>query len=647
MHRFPALFTPGFIGGLFLKNRIVMSPMFVGYAHSDGQVSSELLAHYEARARGGVGLIIVEAACVDVPFARDSFRQINIDNPRYVAGLERLARGIKAYGSRAFIQLLHTGRQASSLITGHQPVAPSPIACSSTKEIPRELTLQEIGDIEEKFLNSARYANMAGFDGVELHAAHGYLLNQFLSLHTNRRMDEYGGSLENRMRLLLNIVRKIKNALPGLVLSVRLNLDDFVPGGLELQESIEVARHLENSGVDVINCSTGTYESGLMSVEPASFKEGWRVYLAEELKKAVKIPVITGGMISDPAFANQVIEEGKGDYVFFGRTLLADSEWANKVREGSLEDIRPCIRCNNCIEHVFKGLMVDCTVNPRMGREGSLNHFRKKAGKKTRAVVVGSGPAGMQAALALECQGLSVSLYEKDEKLGGLLNLACIPPHKEKVAQLRDYLIGQLRKSKVEINTGHTYEISDLKENRPDYLIIATGSNPSTVEISGSKQENCLSIKDVLEKKIVAVNKEIVIVGGGINACEVADFCLEGNNNICIIEEKNILAIGMEKKNRRDLLNRLQKGKVQIKTSSRVERIEKNEVIISGKRGNIESLTAELIIMATGFTPSNQLFYEAQNLHSNVFLIGDAFEIKGFKNAILQGEMLARSINNS
>ena len=603
---YPELFRPGYIGNLWVQNRIVMAPMATHFAHIDGEVSEALIAHYATRARGGVGLIIVEAACVTSLAANESYGQLYISHPRYVLGLNRLSEAIRANGSRAFIQLFHAGRQTSrQMCGGEQPVAPSAIPCSMMKEMPRELTTLEVKQVINEFIAAAHYAHRAGFDGVELHAAHGYLINQFLSPHTNHRTDEYGGSLENRQRFLLEIVTEIKEVLPELTISVRLNIDDFIQGGLELEESLKICRCLEESGVDIINCSSGTYESGLKSIEPASYEEGWRVYLAEAVKRVVSIPVISGGMIRNPEFANQVLGEKKADFIFLGRSLLADPEWVNKVRKNEVADIRPCISCNNCIASGFKGLEIRCTVNPYCGRETMLNQ-QNIVPKPARVVIVGGGPAGMQAAISLRRRGLGVTLYEKEAELGGFMSLAGVPPHKEQILALRNYMVKELFKSEVELVLNHEFTRDDLWVTKPDVLIIATGSAAVRPALPGGEQSNCVEAIDILGRKVEITGQKVVIIGGGSTGCEAAEYLLAGGNQVAILEAAPFLAADMERKNRRALMNSLEDAGVVKKTGARVVAIMPDCVNIE-VAGAEERLPMDWVVWATGFKQKDEL----------------------------------------
>lgn len=647
MQPFPALFNPGKIGHLQLKNRIVMAPMASNYANINGEVTDTLVDYYRERAQGGVGLIIVEAACIDSPVGREGANQLNVDQPAYITGLQRLAEEIKVFGCKTFLQLFHAGRQTSSLLTGGQQiVAPSALACPMLKELPRELGETEIHTLRDKFIAGAAYAYQAGFDGVELHAAHGYLINQFLSPHSNQRKDQYGGSLTNRMRFLLEIVTGIKMIMPDFTLSVRLNIDDFVTGGLNMEESLEISRQLEAAGIDVIHCSCGTYESGLKSIEPSSFREGWRIYLADAVKQAVNIPVIGGGMIRNPAMADKIIQDGQADFIFLGRPLLADSFWPHKASQGQLDEIRPCIGCNNCIGNNFKGLAVRCTVNPYTGRERYSPGSKRLNKKGLNAIVLGSGPAGMQAALALHKNGIKVRIYEQTWQLGGSMNLAGLAPHKGAILAWRDYMCRAITRAGIEVVLNKSMQYQDIKAESPDILVIATGSLPCRPEFSVAPEAICHDAVEALQQNVDWSGLRIIIVGGGSTGCELAECLAAKNNHVCIIERDFLLARNMEKKNRRDLLNRLETGGVEKRTAVQVKEIKAGEVIIKDSAGVEQQLGYDHLVWATGFAPNNAIYYDALGKIPRIFLIGDALQVRGFREVIMEGEAVGIQIQN-
>ena len=644
--RYEHLLSPAYIGDRWIKNRIVMAPMATGFGAIGGEVTDKLISHYETRARGGVGTVIVEAACVDGVRGREGMQQIRIDSPIYIEGLSRLAEAIKNYGSVAFIQLFHAGRQTAEVVTqGQAPVAPSAIPCPIMRSMPRELTTSEVEQIRDRFVTAAALAAQSGFDGVEIHAAHGYLVNQFLSPDTNLRSDKYGGSLDNRMRFLLEIVAGIKRLCPQTLISVRLNLDDFMPHGLKIQESLQVCQALEEAGIHLLHISCGTYPSGLNSIEPASYGEGWRIYLAEQAKKVVKIPVIGGCMIRQPALAEQVIKKGQADFVFIGRPLLADPNWVSKVAQGKEQDIRPCIVCNQCISSKFKGMSLRCTVNPYVGRDKERPVFSYPQGRSRSAVVIGSGPAGIQAALALDRWGIQVTLYEQNHELGGLLNVAAIPPHKHRIKQYRDYLEHCLRQSKVKIVLGEKFEPHHLQADGPDYIIVASGSAPFIPPPWKHQADGKgYTVNELLAKPETLEGDTAVVIGGGFTGCEAADYLASAGKKVTLVEQRGQLAVSMERKNRRDLLNRLKKAGVITKLNYQVITVENGQVLIVDSQGQTEKLDPDIIVFAVGYQPDRDLYEQLRRLRPRVYLAGDAQQIGDIRTAVEQGLRTAEQI---
>ncbi|SHH11601.1 2,4-dienoyl-CoA reductase [Thermosyntropha lipolytica DSM 11003] len=627
--------------GKYFKNRIVMPPMGTGLASITGEVTEAMLAYYERRAKGGAGTIIVEIACVDDPVGRASLTQLCIDKPGYIAGLRELSERIKSYGCNAFIQLHHAGRQTTPVVTGgKKPVAPSPIPCKFMRAEPEELDREEIGRIRNKFVRAAWYAARAGFDGVELHAAHGYLLSQFLSPYTNKREDEYGGSLENRARLLTEIIEDIKGLAPELIIAVRFNVADFVPGGLEVEEGVKLAVLLEKAGADLLDVSCGIYESGHTSIETPSFKPGWRMEMVRRVKENVGIPVIGGGNLRSPEEAEYFLREGYADFIWIGRGMLADPFWANKALTGKRDDIRPCISCNTCIDSINNGWHIRCAVNPRTGRE---TVFREKAELNgIRVVVVGGGPAGMQAAWTIKKAGGDVILLEAGDELGGKLDIASRPPYKERISLLNSYLQKKLKEAGVKVMLNTPFSGRIIEELAPQVLVWAAGAMDRVPDIEGIEKVRVSFLEEVLSRETPVKGEKILIIGGGSSGCETADY-LAPHNEVIIVEKTDMLAKDLENMTRLELLARLKAKGVKVYKGVEIEKIEDDGVYLRGEAGVIQGI--DRIILSCGYQ-ENWPPYEYTKPFAQCYIIGDAKKPRDIASALYEAEFIVYDLYN-
>ncbi len=632
---FESLFNPIRIGHLEVANRLVMAPMTTGYGSLDGFVTPTLIDYYLKRAEGGVGLIIVESCYVEKR-GKGISGQLAIDDDQYIPGLAELTKQIKAAGARIFLQLIHCGRQTSSKNCGEQPVAPSPIPCPLLQEMPHELDVPEIEAIIEAFVDAARRAKESGFDGVEIHAAHGYLQNEFLSSYSNKRTDEYGGNLINRSKMLLETVTKIKGCVgKNYPVSCRLSADEFVQGGLTLSETKQISKWLQNVGLEAISVSGGVFETDHKVIPTMDVEEGSLVHLSQGIKESVTIPVFAVGGIHHPEFAEQILMKGKADMVVLGRTLLADPLWPMKVRKGEIEKIRPCLYCNHCRNRAIRP-KVNCAVNYETGREGELKR-KGKAQQPKRVIVIGGGVAGMVAAAIAAQRRHKVTLYEKSHALGGNVLLASIPPKRERLKTIIEFLETELRRLGVEIflNVEVTGEV--IKQRKADVVLFAAGSEPVVPNIPGIELPNVYFARDVLTGQ-ADLGKVVVVIGGGLVGLETADYLREKGKAVTIVEQLPFVgAIPLVEVNfRKHLLNRLTKTdeKILIMTSTEVKEIGRNHVKVVNN--SVEKLLpgVDSVVIAVGLKPFIPIEPGQLRPEHEVHVIGDSIKPQTIFEAI-------------
>ena len=530
------LFEPGKIGGLEIKNRIVMPAMGCSLAESTGEAGARIIKYYADRARGGAGLIITEITRVDDETGVGTPNQLSVTNAHVVAQLSRLVEAVHAYDTKLFVQLHHPGSQTPSrLIGGRQPVSASDVTCKVIGEQPRPLTTEEVEAMVRKFVTGAVIAQKAGVDGVEIHAAHGYLVSQFLSPHTNKRTDKYGGSFEGRMRFITEIIMGIK-AYCGtkFPISVRMNGSDFLDDGITEEDAIAQAKYLEALGISCLNVSCGTYDSGATIIEPNYFQEGWKQHLAAGIRKAVHIPVIAVSNVKHPAFAEQLLEDGVTDFVGVARGQLADADWGVKAREGKDTLIRKCLGCMECFRILNDGLPLGCTVNPVLGREfeyGDEKLVRNGAGRTV--AVIGGGPAGMEAALTMAKRGFRTVLFEAKDRLGGTVQLAAVPPHKGMLLEFIETMEAQLKEAGVEVRLGTPATLEAVRETGAEAVFLAAGGKPVVPAIPGI--ERAVTAEAVLAGAAKVEGENVAIIGGGVTGLETAE-TLAPNHHVTVVE---------------------------------------------------------------------------------------------------------------
>lgn len=654
---FNKLFEPGKIGKVSIKNRLVMSPMGCGLANLDGTPSEDMIAFYEARAIGGAGLIIPEITRVNDVHGAGLMRQLSVTKDRHIEPLSKLAEAVHKHGSKIFIQLHHPGRETVSALLGGQPVvAPSPIPCKYLKQETRELKTEEVKELINQFIDGAVRVQKAGCDGVELHAAHGYLLQQFLSPYTNKREDEYGGSFENRLRMIQEIIVGIRKVCgPDFPIGVRLSVEEFLEKTgvteeyIHIQDGIKIAMVLEETGIDFIDVSCGLYETGITSVEPISFPQGWRRDMIMAVKNHVNIPVIGVSAIKEPAVAEKFLEDGVEDFVSMGRTWLADENWGKKVQEGREKEVRRCVSCLRCFESLNQynaaGLPPECSLNPRLAKErryGDLIHDTKGH----TAVVVGGGPAGMCAAQTLALRGVKVTLIDRQGELGGTVNLAKKPPLKERMQWIAEYYQNEFERLGVEVKLNTEATADMIMSYKPDAVIVATGSTSIIPnKIPGVHGNTVYTVEDVLTGEAVLQGKKVAVIGAGLTGLETAEYLCTNENQVVLIDMQKKVAPNANHTNVADVCGRLAKSDVQYMLGYALKEIHEDYIMLEKpEEHKEEKVSVDAVVLSLGYRPDQSLVSDLEAKGVVVKLIGSAIQDGAIAPAVRTGYEVGREL---
>ncbi|MGE5415842.1 MAG: FAD-dependent oxidoreductase [Acidobacteriota bacterium] len=653
------LFTPITIRNMELRNRIVMAAMHLGYA-DEGYVTERFVRFYEERSKGGAGLIMVGGIDID---EHAYATMLSISDDKYISGLQELTTRVKKYGAKLGCQLFQAGRYSFSILTGHKAVSASEIVSPLTREMPRALTTEETYEMIKTFGQGARRAREAGFDIAEIICSAGYLIGQFLSPLTNLRTDEFGGSLENRMRFGLEVVKEVRRQVgQDYPVGVRFPGNELMPGGTSHQELLTFAREIEKAGADVINVTGGWHESSVPQIT-MNVPNGAFVYMAQAIKQAVGIPVAASNRINDPLMAEKILLNGQADLITMARGLLADPELPRKAQEGRFKEIRKCVACNQgCMDHVFEGRIVECLVNAEAGHECEVE-MRPTTDKK-RVLVIGGGAAGMEAARVAATRGHTVTLWEASDRLGGQLHLAAAPPGREDFLLLGEYLSESLRVLGVEVTMGKAADLATVNEMKPDVIVVATGALPITPPIPGVNKKIVVQAWDLLAQDMDLGNN-IVVIGGGATGAETAmylahvgtidpetlrflmthkvetperlyELITRGIKNVTVIEQRPKIGADIGRSTKWVISIDMPAFGINVMTSTKVVAIEDDRVVVE-KDGQQSKIAAHMVVMAVGSRSVNDLYEKLKDASPEVHLIGDAQKPRKIMDAVHDG----------
>lgn len=684
------LFSPMKIGNVEIKNRIVMAPMCMGFGQYNGCATETMMDYYEERAKGGVGLIFTEITRINDITGASSFGQLGMSHDYQIPALREMADRIHKHNCKIMVELHHPGRQNLGLMIGTVPICNigsklmgnlytkiltqavipqgkklqdkhivprtvAPSKCERSKmsdSVNRELSANEIKRIICQFIEGAVRVKKAGCDGVELHAAHGYLIQQFLSPNTNKRTDQYGGSLENRMRFLLEIIDGIRlNCGKDFPIVVRLTVDEMYSEigqngkGYNLEEGIKMAKILSDKGIDAIDVSSAAYDTFNYWLEPTTFTPGWRKYLASEVKKVVDIPVIAANLIRSPKQAEMQLEEGTQDFISLGRPLIADPHWPNKVKSGNENLIKRCVCCLYCFESMMKGAYKythgNCSVNPFVGRE---NVSFKQNGNGRKVLIIGAGCAGLTAAELLSKRGFDVTVLEKESKQGGQLNLASKPPHKEKINWVCEDLLSNAINSGAKVLFDIKADKNIIASYSPEIVITATGGN--AIHPKSFNGDNVVTVTQILNGSIDISNKKVAVIGSGMTGLETSELLVAKGNKVTVVEMADKIAPSAWFQQLDDALPVLEKAGTEFLTSHKLLSVSSSGIELENlKEKKAVAIKVDLVVLSLGVRSDNSLYNDIKNSDSyKVYNIGDSNKIGRIANATESAYQLVMNI---
>jgi 2,4-dienoyl-CoA reductase-like NADH-dependent reductase (Old Yellow Enzyme family)/pyruvate/2-oxoglutarate dehydrogenase complex dihydrolipoamide dehydrogenase (E3) component len=640
MEPYAKLFSPFSLGGLKLKNRIVMAAMGNNLSHPQGNVSDQSIAYYQERAKGGVGLIITEACPVSLP-GRHRGQSLCVYEEAFLPDLERLTKAIHEHGAAIALQIHHAGRLSDPKIIRSTPLAPSPIPRAPGLEPPKELSLDEIQAIIEQFGIAARRAKSAGFDAVEIHGAHGYLIHQFRSARSNQRQDLYGGTPQNRGRFALEVLQRVRREVgDSFPIIFRMSAQELVPGGFLLEESLDLALELEKAGVAALHVSGGTTDSVLdttYAIPPMEYPDATHVPQVAKVRKKVGLPLIAVGRLGNPSLAEGVLRDGYADLIALGRPLLTDPYWPAKVAKGEIDRIRPCVACNYCIWRLMLQEKITCFQNAQVAHEEEYQI--RPAEKPRKVLVIGGGPAGLEASRVAKMRGHQVTLLEKTGALGGQLRLASIPPYKQKLEEALKWMIAEVKREGVEIKFNTEWDALKVEKEKPDAVIVATGAVPVMPGIFHASR--AVTAWEVLDGK--ETGKKVLILGGGTVGVETAEFLNGKGCQVTVVEMMETLAADMEVTTRELLLKRIEDKGISILLSTKVLEAGDGQVLVSC-RGEEKRLTTETVVLALGSRSARGVVQALEENGVRFSAVGDCLKARKAREAIHEGFVAALEI---